>query len=141
MKKLYMRKLGVLMLMVFASVGFGQNLIALKINQTDSVQGPAEYSDLELSSNVTFTVKGDLSVTGSLSLGQGSILIVEGNFSFTGSDAKNGKANVDIQGAMVVAGDLFLSSGALVKQNGNLIVGGDFVQKDGEIELGGIRMS
>src|SRR5690554_2701764 len=132
-----MRKLGVLMLMVFASVGFGQNLIALKINQTDSVQGPAEYSDLELSANVTFTVKGDLSVTESLSLGQGSILIVEGNFSFTGSDAKNGKANVDIQGAMVVAGDLFLSSGALVKQNGNLIVGGDFVQEDGEIELGG----
>lgn len=140
MKKLYMRKLGVLMLMVFASVGFGQNLIALKINQTDSVQGPAEYSDLELSANVTFTVKGDLSVTKSLSLGQGSILIVEGNFSFTGRDAKNG-ANVDIQGAMVVVGDLFLSSGALVKQNGNLIVGGDFVQKDGEIELGGIRMS
>lgn len=137
MKKLYLRKLGLVMLMV--GLGFSQvraltgyASITVKSNNSTTVEDDVKVSGaLTVGNNGSLTIMGDLEVGGQISVGSGAYLIVYGNFTSTTTH------DIQIDGNIVVVSNLNIANGADIKNDGNLIVGGDFVQAGGDIDTKG----
>src|SRR5690554_2848889 len=133
MKKLYMRKLGLVMLMV--GLGFSQ-VKALTTypfysvgNDEDKIDEDAVISgSLTIDSNRALTVEGDLTVGGNITVGNKGVLIVKGNLTISGG-------TIETTGKIVVVGDFETNSGTKINNNGDLIVGGNLIQ-NGDLVFG-----
>src|SRR5690554_2904209 len=133
MKKLYMRKLGLVMLMV--GLGFSQ-IKALTTHTSYSVGNDKDKIDedavisgsLTIDNNRALTVEGDLTVGGNITVGNKGVLIVKGNLTISGG-------TIETTGKIVVVGDFETNSGTKINNNGDLIVGGNLIQ-NGDLVFG-----
>jgi len=127
MKKLYMKKLGLLVLLM-VGLGFSQ-VKALTTypsysvgNDKDKIDEDAVISgSLTIDNGGTLTVEGDLTVGENITIGNKGVLIVKGNLTISGG-------TIETTGKIVVVGDFETNSGTKINNNGDLIVGGNLVQ-------------
>ena len=122
MKKLYMRKLGLVMLMV--GLGFSQVWSAEISTSTDPETGVVTYvynagNNINVPNKEVLVISGNLLTYADININNGGALVVYGDLISYGD-------KIESNGKIIVQGDLISTSPtAIIENNGDLVVGGD----------------
>src|SRR5690554_4990266 len=138
MKKLYMKKLGLVMLMV--GLGFSQIWSAESSTSVDPETGIVIYiynagNNISVANKEVLVIHGNLLTYADITINNGGALVVYGDLvSYGSSIVSNGK--------IIVQGDLISTSPtATIQNNGDLVVGGDVNVADLDTQgNGGLRI-
>src|SRR5690554_1219078 len=118
MKKLYMRKLGLVMLMV--GLGVSQIWSAESRTSVDPETGIVTYiynagNNITVSNNQTLVINGNLLTYGNIEVKNGGVLVVYGDLVSYGN-------SIESNGKIIVQGDLISTSPtATIQNNGDLV--------------------
>lgn len=122
MKKLYMKKLGLVMLMV--GLGFSQIWSAESSTSVDPETGVVTYiydvgNNISVANKQILVIHGNLLTYANIFVNNGGALVVYGDLISYGD-------KIESNGKIIVQGDLISTSPtAIIENNGDLVVGGD----------------